>query len=454
MKTYIKIYILLLSMGISACEGFLDAKPEKSLVVPSELNELQALLDNGNTMNVFSGISDIGTDDLELEEGAISGLSNPVVEGNSYLWKPDILEGFGFTEWNGNYTRILYSNVVLEQIERIALTEANQTEWNLVKGSALFYRAASFLDLLMVFGPAYQEATASSELGIPLRLSPEVQFELERSTVEETYSRIIEDLEGAYGLLPERYSDYATRPSKQAVTAMFSMVYLYRGDFQSSERYAKESLSYGGELMDFNTLDPSARFPVSQFNTEVVFHALMNSYSYIRQQTTYIDGELVDSYQEGDLRKNVFFTPAKKEGKFNFRGNYSSGTRGFNGIALDEIYLILSESLIRQGKLEEGMDVLNEFLATRWSANTFQPIQAENEVEALEIVLEERRKTLVMRGRRWADLKRLNLEDRFRKTLERNYGGQKYSLEPGSPRYVYPIPEDEISQNPIVQNSR
>lgn len=454
MKIAIRLLVIGVAVGICSCEDFLDAKPEKSLVVPTTLNDLQALLDNGNRMNVFSGISDIGTDDVLLENGSIEGFSNPVVEGNSYLWKEDILEGFNFSEWQNNYSNILYSNIVLDQLELIEVTDANRFDWESTKGSALFFRAYTYFDLLRLFGPTYQASTASVDLGVPLRLSPEPFFDVPRSTLEDGYRQVIKDLEEAKGILSDRYRQYPTRPSKQAAAALLARVYLVMGDYSNAAKYAEESIGYGGNLMDYESLKASSPFPFPQFNSEVVFHSLMSSYSYIRLPSTFISPELLDTYENGDLRKSLYFRKAGIPDQMNFRGNYSSGSRGFSGIALDEIYLILAESLIRLGQVDEGIAHLNKLLESRWDEELFVPLNPANLEEALNLVLLERRKSLIFRGRRWEDLKRLNQEEQFKKTLRREYGGTVYTLPPNSPRYVYPIPESEILLNPIVQNDR
>lgn len=454
MKIAIRLLILGMAVGICSCEDFLDAKPEKSLVVPTTLNDLQALLDNGNRMNIYAGISDIGTDDVFLEEGAIEGFSNPIVEGNSYLWKEDILEGFNFSEWQNNYSTILYANIVLEQLELIEVTESNRFEWESIKGSALFFRAYSYFDLLRIFAPTYQESSASSLLGVPLRLSPEPIFGVPRSSLAECYDQVIKDLEEAKLNLTDRYREYPTRPSKQAAAALLARIYLVMGDYSKAAKYAEECIEYGGNLMDYGALNRNSPFPIPQFNSEVVFHSLMSSYSYLRLPSTFISPELYESYENGDLRKSLYFREAGVPDRMNFRGNYTSGSNGFSGIALDEIYLILSESLIRLGQVEEGIEVLNELLKTRWDESLFVPLEIINPDEALNSVLKERRKSLVFRGRRWEDLKRLNIEDRFKKTLSREYGGIVYTLPPNSPRYIYPIPDSEIQLNPIAQNDR
>jgi hypothetical protein len=83
----------------------------------------------------------------------------------------------------------------------------------------------------------------------------------------------------------------------------------------------------------------------------------------------------------------------------------------------------------------------------------FVPFTANNTSEALNLVLQERRKETPFRGLRWIDLRRLNNEG-ANITLTRKVKGQVYTLPPNDPRYVLPIPPDVINLTGIVQNER
>ena len=69
------------------------------------------------------------------------------------------------------------------------------------------------------------------------------------------------------------------------------------------------------------------------------------------------------------------------------------------------------------------------------------------------LILLERRKELLMRGLRWMDLKRLNMEGAAI-TLTRTVNGQVYTLPPNDLRYALPIPEDVIAISGMQQNPR
>lgn len=125
----------------------------------------------------------------------------------------------------------------------------------------------------------------------------------------------------------------------------------------------------------------------------------------------------------------------------------------FTGISTDEVIITMAECYVRLGKIPEAKSSLNLLLEKRYKKGTFKPVDI-NENELLEFVLKERRKELPFRGIRWSDLKRLNLDSKFAKSISRVWGNEIITLEPGSNRYVFPIPDQVIRLTGIEQNAR
>lgn len=104
----------------------------------------------------------------------------------------------------------------------------------------------------------------------------------------------------------------------------------------------------------------------------------------------------------------------------------------------DEIYLIRAECYARNGDKTNALKDLNDLLITRFKTGTFVPFTASTPEEALNIILQERKKTLVLRGLRWIDIKRLNLEGR-NISITRKVDGITYTLPPNDPRFAVPL---------------
>lgn len=60
-----KLYILLITVLINSCDkGFLEEVPNKSLLIPTKLEDFQAILDNSAVMYVSPGLAVISADNF------------------------------------------------------------------------------------------------------------------------------------------------------------------------------------------------------------------------------------------------------------------------------------------------------------------------------------------------------------------------------------------------------
>ncbi len=120
--------------------------------------------------------------------------------------------------------------------------------------------------------------------------------------------------------------------------------------------------------------------------------------------------------------------------KLFLRGDYYN-----NYLAVPELYLIRAECLTREGKQAEALADVNKLRKNRivpaaYVEYTPADFGSDNE-RVLRFVLEERRRELAFTGMRMIDLKRLNKEPRFAKTIKHTAEGKEYVLEPGSDKY-------------------
>lgn len=453
-KILIAILAIFTFMLTSCKKEWLDEKSDKSLVIPSNLEDLQRLLDNSNIMNNRTqGISEVGTDNYYKSYNEWQFSYH--VDRNSYVWASDIFEGDACSDWNYEYERVYYANAVLESLQRIEPGPDNSEDGKAIKGAALFFRALSFYNLAQLFCKPYNPSSATIDPGIPVRLKADINQVTERGNVAAVYQQIISDLDKAKQLLPEQVS-IKTRPSKTAAEGLLADVYLTMRDYENAFVNVDAALSRYSTLIDYNTLNVASYDPFSKFNDEVIFHGGMISYGIIFSYFTNVDTALYSSYHNDDLRKVLFFTGSfsSTPGQF-FKGSYFGVNYNyFSGLATDELILIRAECNARKNNTSAAMNDLNTLLRTRWRTGTYMDMTAATSQEALNRVLTERRKELLFRGRRWNDLRRLNMEPAHAITLTRMLNGQTYTLPPNDLKYVYPIPADEIRLGGIAQNPR
>tara|TARA_R110002051_G_scaffold159922_3_gene231373 strand:- start:2086 stop:3444 length:1359 start_codon:yes stop_codon:yes gene_type:complete len=452
MKNNINIYIFTLFIIILyGCDGdWLEVKQNKQLVVPETITDIQALLDNSGKINFSKSpmFGVIGADNFYIKDEDWAGIRPE--QQNAIIWAETIYSEPTSYSYNSPYLAVLYANVALESINKISPTIEELEDFNNIKGSALFYRSWVFFQLSQVYCKQYDAITAATDLGIALRLEADVTIISKRSTVQKTYDQIIKDTKEALNFLPD-VASVQTRPSKLAANGLLAKVYLQMGNYEESLKYAKASLDISKVLLDYNDLDPSLTYPFERFNEETIFISTLYSFS-DTFNSHYIDSTLYGSYDLNDLRKSIYYFD--DNGRTAFRGTYDGSTRQFNGLATDEIYLMAAECEARLGNTDLALGYLNNLLVTRWASGTFTPFVANSSDEALKLVLQERRKSLIFRGTRWMDLRRLNQDPEFAITLQRTINGQTYTLPPNDLRYVLPIPDDVIDLSGMEQNPR
>lgn len=453
LKEIMELSLMLAAViSLTSCKKYLDAKTDKKLVVPTSLQDAQALLDYYTQLNTFySPIGLASDDDHYLLDDRFNSLNED--QQSIYIWDKDAAYNSG--DWKWTYANILYANLALETVEKVPPSSSSLSEWRAIKGSALFFRAYNFFQAVQYWAEPYDKNTADKALGVPLRLTSDVNETIMRPSLEASYHQIIQDYKQAIELLPVSNS-ILSRPSKPAAFGALSRVYLSMGDYRQAFLYADSCLQLYNILIDYNELNPNAFAPIKSFNKEVIFHSETTQSISIFSPIAKTDSVLYRSYGDNDLRKIVFFMD-NNDGTHSFKGSYAGSNYydvPFNGIATDEMYLIRAECYARSGDVKNAMKDLNALLVKRWKAGTFIPYTADNEEEALKMVLQERRKELVLRGMRWFDLRRLNKDSRFAVTLIRKVNGKTYSLPPNDPRYTFYIPNDVIIKTGMKQNVR
>ena len=122
--------VLILFTGIlfTSCSKWLDEKSNLSDVTPSNLKDYQALLDNSLVMTEsFASLGQVGSDNYYITYDRWQAL-NTKTQQNAYIWNNDIYEGESGGDWPDLYKKVVYSNIVLEGLEKITKTSSNTAE--------------------------------------------------------------------------------------------------------------------------------------------------------------------------------------------------------------------------------------------------------------------------------------------------------------------------------------
>lgn len=439
--------LIVMISTLTACKKQLDERSSSALQVPSSIADFQAVLDNTTRLSqVWPYAAIAGSDETFVTTDR--WLSASLTERNAYIWERNVFNDLPRNDWSLPYSAIFYANVVLEGVERYG----QQTiDWNNIRGQAAFFRGYAYYQLAQEFCQPYDERTATTAPGLVLRNSSDLNVRSVRSTVAQTYERMIADLTASIHLLPE-VALVKTRPGKAAAYAMLARTYLSMGNYEKAAVYADSSLQRQAVLIDFNLVTAGTGQPFQRFNAEVLFHTISVPVNILLPPRLMVDTNLYATYENSDLRKTLFFKAVAGTNRFSFNGSYDGSVNLFNGPATDEMYLIRSECAARAGNIDAALADLNTLRAKRYRKTAFTPVSGLTQAQALSLILLERRKELLLRGLRWTDLRRLNREPTLAVTLRKMVNGKAYELPPGDPRYVWPIPQQVINDTGIPQN--
>jgi len=452
--------ILCLSLTLTGCQKqneWLEAKNSKALVVPETIDDYQAILDDFlNVSSHFPIVGIVGSDNLFLQGTAFSTLD--LKTRNLYTWQSDIWADDRSVDWEYSYTLIEYANIVLDGLQKI--DNKSSEKYKSVIGQAYFLRALAYYNLAQLFCKPYTVEGASSDLGLPLRNTSDVNVLFQRSTIKDTYDFIIKDATSALELLPNQTASIY-RSSKIAANALLAKTHFVMGNYSQSLVFASAVLDVKKELLDFNTapvdLSLTYRFPAAgRANPEIIFYGEGTGYSLVLPSTAspaMVDSNLIALYSENDLRLATFYIKDSGTKFYKYRGSYTGTSTSFCGLAVNEILLLKAECLARSGQGEAALSDLTYLLKYRYKTGT-TPVIGDVD-EALSMVLQQRRMELPFTSNiRWEDLRRLNLNAATSIQLSRDINGTKYDLPPNDLKYTLPIPDNEIQLSRILQNNR
>jgi len=455
-KIYILSALLAAVSGMSSCKKYLDASPNKQLTVPAVEQDLRAILDNNNAMNTaYSAYGAFASDEYYVSDKNYQSLTD-IPAKDYYVWGLNGEPTDKYNDWSTSYSRIFSVNVVLDNITSVKLNGASQQDLNAVKGEALFYRAYSHFQLSQIYALPYNPASASTTLGIPLRLTSDINEKITRPSLREDFGSIITDMKQAVSLLPD-ISLTKLRPNRPAAYAALANVYLVMQDFKDAQLMADSALNINDSLIDYNTVSASQTAPFPLFNKEVLWQADVAYSSILATSRAKTSNDLYERYTTNDLRKNLYFN--NSNGVITYKGHYNGQWQGssvyFGGLTVDEVYLIKAEAEAREGDVLTAMNVLNTLAKNRFVKDGFIPFSAPDKDSAIHIIMDMREKELCFRGMsRWTDIRRFNQISGEEVTINRQLLGQPYQLNPGDDHYAFLIPQEVIDNSDIQQNTR
>ena len=462
-----KICILPLLFGVllAGCNDFLGIKPKGSLI-PENDKDFEYMLNYAQQLKTGESYPAFLTDDAYLPYESQNMINQGFVGSakstqNAYTFQPDI---FGDSEedplWVYSYQRLYYYNTIINWADaEEELSEKGRS----IKAEALTGRALDYLYLVNGYGKHYDPATAASDLAVPLITEAlATQESKPRATVQELYDLILSDLTEAIPALPVRPVLNSFRASKAAATGLLARVYLYMGKYAEALKAANQTLEMNDKLLDFKTLTVNPQMlglsmvdmPMTLDNPESIY-ARTAPYSFGNAFSVFPSASLESIYDTvNDLRWQHEFDHSSQIYYSSPEAIYMPGWEINLGITTPEIYLIAAECEARVGNPQRALDLLNTLRDNRIVGAV--PLASSDKGEILRMILQERRREFALVGLfRLIDLKRLAADPANAVTFTRTLEGESWTITPGDPRLILPIPRQVMLKNDLlVPNDR
>lgn len=456
--------ILILSAVFFSCDKYVDITPKGALLIDTaeELYELVSMPNRAYPITNTQYLSD----DQWMRESYVIGVT-PNLNTVHFTFDETadrITMMTSSTFYNRAYVYINRWNTVISLIDNAA---GDASLKQLAKAEAKIYRAYDHFLLVNVYAKAYNPQTAATDGGICIMDKYDLEANPVKSTVGQVYDFIQQDIEDALPHLQEKPIN-AYHPSLAFAWAFKAKVHLFKHEFEQARAAALKSLEYKGDLFDMVEHaaqgGPSVVYVPAEDNVEVLSFMYMMGYNEMNFGYNYIiSPELRSLFEEepGDARFNLFFNTTNAS--FLDAG---SGTAYYNvvykrffyptvGMKTPETYLILAECYAREGRLAESAAVINTLRAKRIMGEGAHIETPETTKAMMDIIIAERRKELLFGFHRFFDLKRLNNEPEYAKTIVRKFPivntsveQQTYTLAPNSRLYIIPFAQDVLKQNP------
>lgn len=451
MKIIRNIALACTALILASCNNFLDIVPPGK-VIPKNYSEYKAVI--VNAYDLFP--EDRGLVSLRSDEGKfVETRDNIDFYGDIYTWKDKgKLASTSEFNWKNYYHVIFLANHII--LEQNSISEGTPDEISQLVGEAYLLRAYSHFLLVNLFAKPYDEATAASTPGIPIRTSVSMDDVPVRNSVKEVYDQILSDISEAESRLKIKRWDKkdSFRFSISAAQAFKARVLLYMNRWSDAAAVSMQIIKSN----DYHLVDITQSvfvLPCEAGSPENIL-ALEQIYTSSTKGVIDVSDELFDLYnQDCDLRYTVYIdfvnfghVDVKKNGGKDRRCSFR----------LSEQYLIAAEAYAHSD-LSEAIKPLMDLKKARYRKTNMSNVDWEKEKEKffaeeearlrsldqagfLDEVAKERQRELCFEGHRWFDLRRTT-----RPRIVHKFQNVVYTLQADDPRYTVLFPQEALDNN-------
>ena len=389
--------------------------------------------------------------------------------------------------WTLQYTSIDHANNI---IANITLDEGSKPRLKHLKGQAYALRAFNYLNLVRQYQFTYAKDPHAK--AVPLYTEPTNPSTVpkERATVQEIYDLVLSDLKEAEKLLPGFERSIKNRLNLNVVHGLFARTYLTLEEWELAAEHASKAregypvMSAAQFTEGFNDVsNPEWIWGHPQTATQNRGGASYLAYLETTHYTTNANGtnlyygynsiipdpHYLDLFEEGDIRRSLLEIATQPAEAIyahyrnkKFRNKYPNHDGHIVLMRSAEQLLIEAEAIARLNDVLGAVSTLNELRSKR-GVSSLNAADYTRETIIGEILLE-RRRELWGEGFRLYDILRLQtapvrlestatfVDDESRTMTIRGHWITRFpdgsELSPNSDYYLFPIPLNEINNNP------
>lgn len=473
MKKILSIIFAMAALSFTACDDYIDLTPKGAVTVDSAYTYYELVLMPNRTY--WPTCFALLTDDAYCKESKIIGFENTTLDGINYTFneQADRTEIGQNNLYENANKYILRYNIV---IDNIMSSPGDDRIKQLGMAEARLLRAWEHFVVVNTYAKAYDPSTAATDGGIAIMKKYDLEATPFKSTVADTYDFILSEIDAALPYLQEA-PDLVGHPSLAYGYGLKALVCLFHRDWQQAKEAAEQCLKLNSELVDYTTIskvtsNTKYRYTAGNPGNPEVLDPTTSSVGFtgtLMYNYGQISKELTDLFdQTKDKRYTLFFQKNSGTGAYAYYFDAGVGASTWLsgatlnrfyystvGLRTAEIYLILAECQARLGDLSGAMSTLSTLRKNRIVGYDPSTATANSAKEVMDQIITERRKELLFGFHRFWDLKRLNTEPEYAKTITRVFpvltttvAQQTYTLRPDSRLYIIPFPKSARERNP------
>ncbi len=473
MRKLLYSLLFVVAAAFTACDDYIDLTPKGAVTVDSAYTYYELVLMPNRTY--WPTCFALLTDEAYCKESKIIGYENTSLDGINYTFneQADRTEIAQNNLYENAYKYILRYNIIIDNIMDVPGEERIK---QLGMAEARLLRAWEHFVVLNTYAKAYTPATAASDGGVVIMDKYDLEATPSKSTVEEVYTFIKNEIDAALPYLQET-PDLTGHPSLAYGYGLKALVCLFHRDWQEAKEAAEQSLRLNSELVDYTTIskvtsNTNYRYTGGKDGNPEVLDPTTSSVGFtgtLMYNYGQISKELTDLFdQANDQRYALFFQNNNGGGAYAYYFDAGVGASCWLsgatlnrfyyatvGLRTAEVYLILAECQARLGDVSGAMSTVAKIREKRIKGFDASTVSASNQKDAMDQIITERRKELLFGFHRFWDLKRLNTETEYAKTITRVFPqitegmeSKTYTLRPDSRLYIIPFPSSARERNP------